>query len=178
MRSSLKSKVNLGHWWNSLKCEDVILYDWRLFFLAVLEKEICIRCACLPSPLPPEAEHLWGEGEVVCPVYLYTQWMPFAQPTQGEPWLGYPQSSLLLIGYLGMLEQAEESECGEEEMYGGQREAGCIVLRIFRGHVVHTHEDARDFILKKIYSDRSSPIFTVYVCKPIVKVLQWFKKTR
>lgn len=51
--------------------------------------------------------------------------------------------------YLGMLEQAEQSECGEQEMYGGQRGAGCVVLRIFRGHLVHTHEGARDFILKK-----------------------------
>lgn len=84
-----------------------------------------------------------------------------------------PSEQPLTIWYLGMPEWAEESECREEEMYGGQRGAGCVVLGIFREHLVHIHEEVRGFILKKkICSDRSSFIFTVYVCKPIVKVLQ------
>lgn len=80
---------------------------------------------------------------------VYTQEVPFAQPAQGEPSLGHPQSSLLLIWYLGMLEQAEESKCREEELYGGQRGAGCVVLGIFRGHPIHIHEEARGFCLLK-----------------------------
>lgn len=71
-----------------------------------------------------------------------------------------------------MLEQAEESECREEERYGGLRGAGCVVLGIFRGHLVHIHARVRGFIFKKTCSDGSFFIFTVYVCKSIVKVLQ------
>lgn len=48
-----------------------------------------------------------------------------------------------------MLEGAEEGECREEEMEGGQRGAACVVLEIFRGHQVHIHEEKRLFIKKK-----------------------------
>lgn len=37
----------------------------------------------------------------------------------------------------------------EEEMDGGQREATCVVLGIFRRHQVRIHEEMRLFILKK-----------------------------
>lgn len=57
-----------------------------------------------------------------------------------------PSEQPLIIWYLGMPEWAEESECREEEMYGGQRGAGCVVLGIFREHLVHIHEEVRGFI--------------------------------
>lgn len=44
----------------------------------------------------------YGHGRV------YTQEVPFAQPAQGEPSLGHPQSCLLLIWYLGMLKVSVE----------------------------------------------------------------------
>lgn len=142
------SKVNLGHWWKSKV--------WRCHFVWL--KVGCPGCArkgdvyqmCLSSkPCSPgrQASLRRGWSCVSCVlVDMDSQGVPFAQPAQGGPWLGHPQSSLLLIWYLGMLEWAEESECRGEEMYGGQRGAGCVVLGIFREHLVHIHEEVRGFI--------------------------------
>lgn len=170
------SKVNLGHWWKSKV--------WRCHFVWL--KVGCPGCArkgdvyqmCLSSkPCSPgrQASLRRGWSCVSCVlVDMDSQGVPFAQPAQGEPWLGHLRAASYSFGIWGCWSGLRRVSVEGKKCMVDKEELG-VLCWAYLGNIWYISMKKWGVLFfKKICSDRSSFIFTVYVCKSIVKVLQWF----